>query len=114
MAGLPDVYENFRKAHKAIADAHESLGRASAESGPLDTKTVALVRLGIAAGSLREGAVHSHARRALEAGASPAEIRHAVRLAVTTLGFPAMMAALTWTEDVLSRKPKGRGSKTRG
>lgn len=111
MARLPRTYESFRKAHKEIADAHESLGKASAESGPLDTKTIELVRLGIATGSLREGAVHSHTRRALEAGASPAEIRHAVLLAVTTLGFPAMMSALTWAEDVLSRKRPPSGSK---
>ena len=111
MADRPRTYESFRKTHKTIADAHESLGKAVAESGPLDAKTVALVRLGIATGSLREGAVHSHTRRALEAGASPAEIRHAVLLAGTTLGFLGMMSALTWANDVLRRKRPARGNK---
>ena len=111
MANRPRTYESFRKAHKEIADAHESLGKAAAESGPLDVKTMELVRLGIATGSLREGAVHSHTRRALEVGASPTEIRHAVLLAVTTLGFPGMMSALTWTDDVLRRKRSARGNK---
>jgi alkylhydroperoxidase/carboxymuconolactone decarboxylase family protein YurZ len=42
-------------------------------------------------------------RRALAAGATADECRHVVLLATTTLGFPAMMAALSWVEDVLSR-----------
>jgi 4-carboxymuconolactone decarboxylase len=107
MADLPRTYRNFQKAHKEVADAHDLLGKAAAQSGPLDAKTMELVRLGIAVGGLREGAVHSHTRRALEAGATPSEIRQALVLAVTTLGFPAMMSALTWAEDVLSQKKRG-------
>jgi len=45
--------------------------------------------------------VHSHTRKALEAGCSPAQVRHAVLLSVTTMGFPNMMAALSWVDDVL-------------
>jgi alkylhydroperoxidase/carboxymuconolactone decarboxylase family protein YurZ len=52
-------------------------------------------------GARHEGAVHSHTRKALEAGCRPAEIRHAVLLSVTTMGFPNMMAALSWVDDVL-------------
>ena len=48
-----------------------------------------------------EGAVHSHTRRAIEAGATPDEIRHAVILLTSTLGFPAVSMALTWIQDVL-------------
>lgn len=106
MPNLPNAYSKFRKEYKEIADVHERLGKVSSEWGPLDSKTVELVRLGIAVGAGREGAVHSHTRRALEAGAKPAEIRHAVLLAVTTLGFPAMMSARTWAEDVLRRSGK--------
>jgi AhpD family alkylhydroperoxidase len=86
-----------------IAAAYEQLGQATQEWGPLDKKTRELVKLGIAAGSRQEGAVHSHARRALDAGATPEEVRHVVLLALTTTGFPATTAALTWVEDVLPR-----------
>ena len=41
-----------------------------------------------------------HARRSLEAGATLDECRHVVLLALTTIGFPAMMAALSWVEDI--------------
>lgn len=58
----------------------------------------------IATGAWREGAVHSHTRRALAAGCTSDEIRHVVLLATTTLGFPSMMAVWTWVEDVLGRK----------
>ena len=66
------------------------------------------MKIGIAVGARLEGAVHSHVRRALEAGASADEIRHAVRLALTTIGFPTMMAALGWVNDVLAAAPSDR------
>jgi len=67
-------------------------------------KTRELVKLGIAVGARFEGSVHTHARRALEAGASPEEIRQVVLLAIPTMGFPPMMAAMTWVDDVLKSK----------
>jgi alkylhydroperoxidase/carboxymuconolactone decarboxylase family protein YurZ len=100
----PTRFQQFGKKYPAIMRAYESLGAATAEAGPLDAKARALVKLAIATGAWREGAVHSHTRRALAAGCSPDEIRHVVLLATTTLGFPSMMAARTWVEDVLGRK----------
>ncbi len=100
----PTRFQQFGRKYPAIMRAYESLGAATAEAGPLDAKTRALAKLGIATGAWREGAVHSHTRRALAAGCTPDEIRHVILLATTTLGFPSMMAALTWVEDVLGRK----------
>jgi alkylhydroperoxidase/carboxymuconolactone decarboxylase family protein YurZ len=40
-------------------------------------------------------------RRALDEGLTPAEIEHAVLLSLTTVGFPAMIAALKWAREVL-------------
>ena len=47
----------------------------------------------------------SHARRALEEGFSPEELRHAALLALPTAGFPQMIAALEWVEDVIEEAP---------
>ncbi len=80
---------------------HQGHREATRHAGPLDEKRVALVKLGIAVGMRHEGAVHAHARKALRAGCSPEEIRHAVVLATTTLGFPGMMAAYSRVDDVL-------------
>ncbi len=102
MADLPKSYQQFLETYPDTAQAYQALGQALSDEGPLDRPTRELVKLGISVGSGSEGAVHSHARRALEAGATDEEIRHAVLLALTSIGFPHMMAALTWVEDVLS------------
>jgi AhpD family alkylhydroperoxidase len=109
MPRLPKPYQRFRQQNAAVVAAHEAMGEACAKAGPLDPKTRELVRLAVAIGGRLEGAVHSHARRALEAGASPGEIRHVVALAAPTLGFPATVAASTWVEDVLPTGRKGSG-----
>src|ERR1700758_4380971 len=89
-------------AHPRIIEAYETLGDATLEDGPLDRRTAELVKLGIAVGARLEGAVHAHVRRARDAGATPEDIRHAIRLATTTVGFPTMMSALSWANDVLA------------
>jgi 4-carboxymuconolactone decarboxylase len=99
----PEPFQRFVERYPGLAQAHESLGRAAAEVGPLDERTIRLVRLGIAIGMQHEGGVHAHTRKALAAGCSPDEIRHAALLAVTTLGWPSMMAAYQWVEDVLEK-----------
>jgi alkylhydroperoxidase/carboxymuconolactone decarboxylase family protein YurZ len=104
IAAPPARFRAFRRKHPRLTQAYEALGEAAAEAGPLDPGVRALVRLALAVGAGMEGAVHSHTRRALAAGCTPDEICHVVLLATTTLGFPSMMAALTWAEDVLGRK----------
>ncbi|WP_020682862.1 carboxymuconolactone decarboxylase family protein [Marinobacterium rhizophilum] len=98
---LPKNYVQFRSRYKKLAGALDNLGKAVREEGPLDEKNAQLIQLAAAASIRSEGAVHSHCRRALDAGASREEIRHAIILLTSTLGFPAMMAALSWVEDIL-------------
>lgn len=99
--GLPKRFVRFRNDHPQLAAALDALGTAAAGAGPLDQKSVELLRLAIAVGAQQEGGVHSHTRRALEAGASAEEIRHVALLAITGIGFPNAMAALSWVDDVL-------------
>jgi len=101
MSKLPQPYRQFMKAHPRVWEAYDRLGVAAAEEGPLDQKTRELVKLGMAAASKSESGVHSHTHRALEVGATAEEIEHAIVLGVTTLGFPAMMAALTWAKHAI-------------
>lgn len=104
MPELPKPFERFKAEYPSVFDAYEKLGAACLEAGPLDPKTRELVKLGISIGARMEGAAHSHTRRALEQGATPEELRHVALLALTTVGFPNMMSALLWVEDILSRK----------
>jgi len=112
MAKLPRPYQSFKRAYPEVWQAYDRLGALSHAAGPLNKKTRELVKLSMAMGAGLEGAVHSHTRRALEAGAKPDELRHVVLLGVTTLGFPATMAALTWVEDELGKR--SRSSRSRG
>jgi len=104
MSELPKVFLRFQKEKPRIAEAYHALGEAVHSAGPLEERTRSLVKLAISVGSLREGAVHSHTRKAVAAGASAEEIRHVAYLSLPTIGFPAMMAALTWVNDVLDTK----------
>lgn len=98
---LPKTYIDFRSAYPAVANALDQVGAAVDAAGPLDARTERLVKLAIAVGSLAEGAVRSNVRKALDAGASPDEIRQVALSAITTVGFPAAIAALGWIDEVL-------------
>jgi len=101
---LPKVYEKFRQNYPEVFESYKQLGITTRKAGPLDEKTQDLVKLGISVGANSRGAVMSHTRKALAAGASPEEITHAVLLALTTTGFPNMIAAMNWIEEVLAEK----------
>lgn len=98
---LPDIYVSFRERFPDVAKAQDDLGAALDAVGPLDGRSRRLVKLGIAIGALAEGAVRSNVRKALAEGATPDEIRHVTMLAITTAGFPAAIAALSWVDEVL-------------
>jgi len=101
LEGLPKVYLSIKNKHGKFLAAVEELGRALKEEGPLDEKTAQLVQLAAAATIRSEGSVHSHVKRALEAGAKPEEIYHALVLLTSTIGFPTVAASLSWVEDIL-------------
>ena len=101
MTDLPRPFRRFLSRYPAVERAHMDLSLAVNREGPLDERMRRLVRLGIAVGQQSQGGVKSHARRALEEGFSPDELRHAVLLALPTAGFPTMIAAMEWIEEVL-------------
>jgi AhpD family alkylhydroperoxidase len=99
---LPKPYIDFKESFPEVAEAYQALGKTCHEKGgSLDAKVRHLVKLGVATAVQSEGAVKSHTRQALAAGASPEEIRHAILLVLTTSGFPRMVAALSWASEVL-------------
>ena len=86
-----------------IMEKHQDLGKAVREAGPIDEKNSQLIQLAAAAAAKAEGAVHSHVKRALQAGASPEEIYHAIILLTSTIGFPAVAATLSWTREIIEK-----------
>jgi alkylhydroperoxidase/carboxymuconolactone decarboxylase family protein YurZ len=98
---LPKVYKNFKESYPKVFKDYKQLGKSTRDAGPLDEKTQNLIKLGISVGVNSRGGVMSSTRKAIAAGVSPKEIEHAVLLALTTTGFPNMIAALNWAHEVL-------------
>ncbi|MBK1669985.1 carboxymuconolactone decarboxylase [Rhodovibrio sodomensis] len=98
---LPNAAQQIAKHSPEVWQAYEQLGKAVADAGPLDPRTIHLVKIAAAIAQRSEGATHSHVRRALDAGVSAAEIRHVSLLLAPTAGFPQAVAGRTWIEDVL-------------
>ena len=94
------MFQAFSRRYPKIKGAWEQIAEAGRE-GPLEERTVRLVKLGIAIGALREGAVHSNVRKALGLGISKQEIEQVVALTAGTLGLPATVAVYSWVQDVL-------------
>ncbi len=99
---VPEIFKQFIQDYPEIADAYKKIGTLASKTGPMDQKIQHLLQLGIAIGAESKGAVRSHARRALELGASKAEVTQAVLLSGTIVGFPSMIAAYGWVREVLA------------
>lgn len=104
MAKYPQQYMSIMKKYTGVIKALDGLGKATKKAGPLNKKVSELIQLAAAAAVRSEGSVHSHTRRALAAGAKPEDVRHAIVLLTSTIGFPAVSAALSWADDVLEKK----------
>ena len=105
---LPSRFQAFVKAYPECAKAYEALSVTTRMAAPFDEREAELLKLALSVGARLEGAAHSHARRALESGATPEELRAVALLAVTTCGFPQAMMGLSWVEDVIGAARKVR------
>ncbi len=105
MEARKENWKYFRQTYPEAHEAYESYGKAmGAEAGPLDAKTCALIKVGIAAASQYDLALRSHIEKALNSGCSQEEVEHAILQSATTSGFPRMMAALMiWREEKIKR-----------
>ena len=101
---LPKNTQSFAASYKHVWRAFQELGDQCHSAGPLDDRTRRLVKIAVAAAAQSEGAVHSAVRQAKDAGLSDDEIRHAIVLTLTTVGFPRAMAAMSWADDILKKE----------
>jgi alkylhydroperoxidase/carboxymuconolactone decarboxylase family protein YurZ len=100
---LPNTFKQFVSKYPKLGAAHEDIGKAVESYGPLDRKTLQLIKIGISVGAGLETATRSHVRQALQHGATAAEIEQAVLLAYNTIGWPRMIAAWTWARQQIER-----------
>ncbi len=99
----PQTYLDFVSRFPALGEAWEQCAEAGA-AGPLGPKQVRLIKLAIAVGALREGAVRASARKAVAMGIGQDELDQVITLAAGTLGFPGTVAVYSWIESALAEK----------
>jgi alkylhydroperoxidase/carboxymuconolactone decarboxylase family protein YurZ len=97
----PKRFTDFSRKHPKVAKAYDDLGEAVRGAGPLTEREIALVKLALSIGARSEGGAHAHTRKGLGAGVEADALRHVAILAVPTLGFPHMMAALGWVDETV-------------
>lgn len=107
---LPSTYRHLMESFPEITAAHDQMAAAVENSGPLDAKTCALIKIGISVGAGLESALRSHVRRAKAAGASEQEIVQAVFQGMNTIGFPKTVAAWSWVQVQFARDRAEQGA----
>ena len=102
LAPPPGAYKDFVARFPDLGKAWKSMRDAESE-GPLDERQRRLIKLAVAMGAMRQGAVSSGVRKALAAGASLDEIEQLVALAASTVGLPSAVALHGWVRDAANR-----------
>ncbi len=96
----PKGYRRFVARFPKLGEAWDRAREAELQ-GPADEKALRLLKLAIAIGAMRQGAVTSATRKALDAGATEEEILQVVALGASTLGFPSAVAISSWIEPIV-------------
>lgn len=100
---LPGPYQQFIEKYPDLGAAHEQIAAIVEDTASLDTKTCALIKIGICVGAGLESALRSHVRRAMQNGATQDEIEQSILLGMNTVGFPRTVAAWTWAMKQFDR-----------
>ena len=98
----PKKYRDFIERYPGLAQAWERIHEAG-RTGPLDERTIRLIKLGLAIGARMEGPVHASVRKGLALGLSREEMEQVIALSAGTVGLPSAVAAFTWMQDVLEK-----------
>ena len=106
----PKTFKEFVARYPKLAEAWERISEAGAE-GPLDEETARLVKLGIAVGAMREGAVHASVRKAHALGIPREAVEQVVALAAGTLGLPSTVAVWTWVREMAAEDPAAESAR---
>jgi 4-carboxymuconolactone decarboxylase len=94
MEELHEIFTVFKKDFPEIYESHEALGKKiHEEAGPLPEKVRWLIKAAASAASRHATALETHIKKARKAGATEAEIKHALLLIIQTTGFPTFMEA---------------------
>lgn len=98
---MPETLEQFKRKFPQVWAAYQDLKDICDKQGPLDKKTIELVKIGISTALGREGGLIAHISKAKKAGAPDSEIYHSILLTSALAGFPATLAAFTTAREYL-------------
>jgi alkylhydroperoxidase/carboxymuconolactone decarboxylase family protein YurZ len=104
LQNLPPTLQRFIKKYSEIWSAHEKLGVECTKAGPLSDKEIQLIKLAITGSQMLETAFKTHVNKAIEAGAKPAEIEHAVIQFLPILGMGRTMMTMKWFQEATGSK----------
>lgn len=97
-AEAPEAYRDFLSRHPLLENAWQ-FAREAETDGPLDERTMRLVKLGVALGAGREDAVRPAVREARAAGITDDELCQIVAAVAGTIGLPSATAADAWIRE---------------
>ena len=98
----PRSWQRLTRDYPDVVAAYDTLSDVCRQAGPLDESTVALVKLAVSIGCGAARTVHSHAKKALRAGADPQALRQVALIAMPTVGLPAALDALRWVDESIA------------
>lgn len=96
---LPPTLQDFIKAYPDVWSAHERLGLEVAKAGPLSEKQIQLIKLAVTGSQMLETAFKTHVQKAVDAGASRAEIEHTIIQLLPIVGMGRTMMAMKWYHE---------------
>jgi len=96
----------FAESFPEVTKTYRALKSSYGSAGPLDEKTRQLIQVAIMVTIGSEGGTRDHARLALEAGATPDEVRQAVLMVLGPAGMSRTSVGILWANEVI----KARGS----
>lgn len=98
----PKRYSDFVTRFPELGQAWDLIGEAG-RKGPIDERNARLIKLAVAIGAMREGAVSASVRKAVAIGISREEMEQVVALATGTLGLPSAVAVHSWIAKAFER-----------
>lgn len=101
---LRPTLRHFIKNYPKVWSAHEKLGIETAKAGPLSAKQIQLIKLSVTGSHMLETAFKTHVRKASGAGATRAEIEHAIIQLLPIVGMGRTLMAMKWYQESLGRR----------
>jgi AhpD family alkylhydroperoxidase len=101
---MHEPLDTFKNEFPSVWATYEAMRNVCDQQGPLDRKTVELIKVGVSVALDRHGGLIAHISQAQRAGAQEAEIYHAILTTMSLAGFPATLGAFATAREHLASK----------